>query len=72
MASAREITLPRTEQDKELWSAVKSAVRAYAKAPSPKTAEEVEMAWHKIRWSHEVALWREMREQWLSGSIQSP
>ena len=24
------------------------------------------MAWHKIRWSREVVLWREMREQWLS------
>ena len=67
LASAREITLPRTEQDKELWSAVKSAVRAYARAPSPETAEEVEMAWQKIRWSREVALWRHMQGQWLAG-----
>ena len=60
LAYARENALPRTEQDKELWFAVRPAVMAYTKASSPKTAEE----------SREFTLWREMQGRWLSRSIQ--
>ncbi len=52
-------------QQKELWSAAKLAVRAYAKNPSERNAVEVEIAWERIRQYNSLAIWRQMKSQWL-------
>lgn len=50
---------------KELWSAAKLAVRAYAKDPSEQNAVNVELAWERLREYNTSAIWRQMKRQWL-------
>ncbi len=52
---------------KEAWSTAKLAVRAYAQDPTKMNAEEVEIAWQKIRQLDSVSLWRQMQARWLPG-----
>ncbi len=44
---------------KYAWRNVKSAVRSYAKDPTPQHAEQVENAWKAIRRMETVSHWRE-------------
>ena len=50
---------------KEIWSAAKLAVRAYARDPSEWNAVNVELAWERLREYNSSAIWRQMRLKWL-------
>jgi hypothetical protein len=58
-------------QDKELWSAAKSAVRAYARNPSEQNALNVELVWERLREHNSSAIWRQMRRKWLKQGTET-
>ncbi len=47
-------------KQRQLWSAAKLAVRAYARDPSPRNATEVQQAWLRIRQSESLSIWNGM------------
>jgi hypothetical protein len=46
---------------KYAWHSIKSAIRYYAKDPTPQHAEKVEEAWKEIRRMETLSHWREWR-----------
>ncbi len=44
---------------KYAWYTIKSAIRSYAKDPTPQHAQKVEEAWKEIRRMETVSHWRE-------------
>lgn len=52
-------------QHRELWSAAKLAVRAYAIDPSEENAVNVEVALKRIRQYRSLAIWSQMKSRWL-------
>ena len=59
-------------QHRELWSAAKLAVRAYAKDPSEQNAAKVGLAWRRIRQTESLTVWRQMKSQRLGRDALFP
>ena len=59
-------------QERRLWSAAKLAVRAYARDPSARNAIEVQQAWHRIRQSESLAIWKGMKPRPLDRDTLFP
>lgn len=51
-------------QHRELWTAAKLAVRAYARDPSEQNAAKVGLAWRRIRQTESLTVWRQMKSRW--------
>ena len=59
-------------QQRQLWSAAKLAVRAYARDPSARNAAEVQQAWQRIRQSESLAIWKGMKPRRLDRDTLFP
>ena len=56
--------MPNDDRKKAI-SAAKSAVKAYAKDPSDKNAENVQAAWDTVKELRSVSVWRQHSGFWL-------
>ena len=59
-------------KQRQLWSAARLAVRAYARDPSVRNATEVQQAWQRIRQSESLAIWKGMKPRQLDRDTLFP
>ena len=59
-------------KQRQLWSAAKLAVRAYARDPSARNAMEVQQAWQRIRQSESLSIWKGMKPRRLERDALFP